>query len=92
MPNSSKRTSRSRTNWDRLRTIKDSEIDRSDVPELDASFFEQAQLHLPLRKEAVSIRLDADILAWFRRQGRGYQTRINKVLRAFVEHEKASKR
>ncbi len=38
-----------------------------------------------LRKEAVNIRLDADVLAWFRQSGKGYQTRINKVLRTFVE-------
>jgi uncharacterized protein (DUF4415 family) len=40
---------------------------------------------LPPRKQDVHIRLDADILDWFRAQGRGYQTRINAVLRAFVQ-------
>ena len=45
---------------------------------------------LPPRKEAVNIRLDADVLEWFRRSGKGYQTRINKVLRAFVESRRAS--
>ena len=43
---------------------------------------------LPPRKRDVHIRLDADILDWFRAQGRGYQTRINAVLRAFVEARK----
>ena len=36
-------------------------------------------------KESVSLRLDADVLAWFRASGAGYQTRINAVLRAFKE-------
>ncbi|MGQ0676007.1 MAG: BrnA antitoxin family protein [Rhodospirillales bacterium] len=38
-------------------------------------------------KESVTIRLDRDLLAWFRKQGRGYQTKINAVLRAFVESQ-----
>jgi uncharacterized protein (DUF4415 family) len=40
---------------------------------------------LPPRKEHINIRIDADVLDWFRNKGRGYQTRINNVLRAFVE-------
>jgi uncharacterized protein (DUF4415 family) len=39
----------------------------------------------PQAKEMVTLRLDPDVLAWFRKAGRGYQTRINAVLRAFVE-------
>jgi uncharacterized protein (DUF4415 family) len=42
------------------------------------------------RKQDVHIRLDSDVVQWFRGQGRGYQTRINAVLRAFVEHQKKS--
>ena len=71
--------------------MKDSEIDTSDIPELDASFFARAELHMLQRKKAVSIRLDQDILDWFRKQGRGYQTRMNAVLRAYVEQMKAAK-
>jgi uncharacterized protein (DUF4415 family) len=43
-----------------------------------------AKLVLPPGKEPVTLRLDRDVLEWFRQQGRGYQTRINAVLRAFV--------
>jgi uncharacterized protein (DUF4415 family) len=43
-------------------------------------------LPMPKRKEHISLRIDADVLAFFRRQGRGYQTRINAVLRSYVEH------
>lgn len=51
---------------------------------LPEGWAEGAMLGLPPRKEAVHIRLDADVLAWFRGHGPGYQTRINAVLRSFV--------
>jgi len=50
----------------------------------DAAWMQAAVLVVP-GKEVVTLRLDHDILAWFRQDGRGYQTRINAVLRAFVE-------
>ena len=53
----------------------------------DAAFWKSAQLVLPTPKEAVTMRLDADLLRWFRRE-RGYQTRINAILRAYMQaHE-----
>lgn len=55
-------------------------IDTSDIPELDDDFFRQAELRLPA-KQTVTIRLDADVLAWFKDQASGYQTRINQLLR-----------
>ena len=75
----------SRTNWPRLRRLKDSEIDHSDVPALDAAFFRKAKIRMPATKKPVSIRLDSDVLDWFRKKGRRYQSRINAVLRAYVE-------
>jgi uncharacterized protein (DUF4415 family) len=60
---------------------RDEEIDTSDIPEVkDWSGAVVGKFYRPA-KEAVSIRLDADILAWFKRHGSGYQTRINEVLR-----------
>jgi uncharacterized protein (DUF4415 family) len=60
---------------------REEEIDTSDIPEVkDWSGAVIGKFYRPV-KEAVSIRLDADILAWFKRQGSGYQTRINEVLR-----------
>lgn len=80
----------SRTDWKRLGGMPDSEIDFSEIPKLGTSFFRHAKLRMPKRKTSVSIRLDADVLNWFKRKGRGYQTRINAILRAFVEaHEDA---
>ena len=63
----------------------DKSIDYSDIPELDAAFFERAELVYPPGKKSVTIRLDADILAWIKAQGKGYQSRINAVLRAYFE-------
>ena len=57
-------------------------------PELDAAFWKNATLVMPQRKHPVNLRLDADILAYFKAQGRGYQTRINAILRAYVEAQK----
>ena len=55
------------------------------APELDEEWFAQATLVYPDGKTLISIRLDPDVLAWFKRQGKGYQTRINAVLRAYVQ-------
>ena len=75
----------SRTDWNRLKEMSDSEIDFSDVPKLNKSFFSKAQVRMPKRKKAVSLRLDPDVLDWFKHEGKGYQTKINAILRAYVE-------
>ena len=75
---------RSRTDWTKLRKQKDNEIDCTDIAPLSKAFFAKATLRLPQPKPSISIRLDPDILGWFKRQGRGYQTRINAVLRMYV--------
>jgi len=49
------------------------------------AFFRRAAIELPECKQAVSMRLDADLLEWFKEQGPGYQTRINAVLRAYMK-------
>jgi uncharacterized protein (DUF4415 family) len=79
-----------RTDMDRLRAMTDAEIEAAvrDDPDSfipDASWMKNARVVLPAVKEVVTLRLDPDVLAWFRQDGRGYQTRINAVLRAFVE-------
>ena len=79
---------RSRTNWARIDALKDSEIDFSDIPELGKAFFKRAVLRLPEAKTAVTIRLDRQVLDWFKGKGPGYQTRINALLRAYMEAHK----
>lgn len=74
----------SKTDYARLARMKDSDIDFSDIPELDEEFFRNAKVVLPEPKAAVSIRLDTEVLKWFKSQGRGYQTRINAVLKTYV--------
>jgi uncharacterized protein (DUF4415 family) len=74
----------SKTNWERLSSMKDKDIDTSDIPELDDAFFRQADLRVP-PKQPVTLRVDTDVLAWFKSQGHGYQTRINKLLRGYME-------
>jgi len=70
--------------WDRVDSVKDEEIDYSDIPEItDFSQFrpwEQRQMFKPV-KVAITCKLDADIVAWLKQGGKGYQTRLNAILR-----------
>jgi uncharacterized protein (DUF4415 family) len=61
----------------------DEEIDTSDIPELTEKFWQKAVRNPFYRhvKKQITLRLDADIIAWLRRQGKGYQTRANALLR-----------
>jgi uncharacterized protein (DUF4415 family) len=74
----------SKTDWERLAKLNDADIDTSDIPELGEDFFRRAELRVPV-KQAVTIRLDADVLEWFKGQGTGYQTRINQLLRQYMQ-------
>ena len=68
--------------------MKDAEIDYSDIPPLDKSFFARAREAWPPAKQQLTIRLDADVLNWLKAHGRGYQTRINRILRAAMESQR----
>jgi len=65
--------------------MKDADIDFSDIPPIDPSVFKKMVIRMPEKKEALSIRLDPVVITWFRTHGKGYQTRINAVLRSYVE-------
>ena len=67
--------------------MRDSDIDYSDIPPLDKSFLKKATVPWPPVKKQLTIRIDADILAWLRAQGKGYQTRINRILRVLMESQ-----
>ena len=77
------------TDWEALRTMSDEEI-RAGIKAdphasaTDASFWEGAKVIMPQPKRTVTMHLDADLLDWFR-QERGYQVRINAILRAYYE-------
>ena len=79
----------SKTRWAKLRKMEDSEIDFSDIPELGDDFFRKAELRLPKPKKMVSIRLDEDVLNWYKKQGKGYQTRINEILKMYMRAKAA---
>lgn len=67
----------------------DDDIDLSDIPELTPEMFAKAVVKRGLNetenKAQLTIRIDQDVLTWFKSQGRGYQTRINTLLRAYME-------
>jgi uncharacterized protein (DUF4415 family) len=73
-----------------LRRMKDDEIDLTDIPETaDWSKAVVGKFYRP-RKKSLTIRIDADVLAWLKAQGKGYQTRINALLReAFEGHSRS---
>ena len=75
--------------WDRLDSVKDEDIDYSDIPRItDFSQFrpwEQRQMFKPV-KVTVTCKLDADIVAWLKQAGKGYQTRLNTILRQAMNH------
>lgn len=80
-----------RTDWQRFDGLADKDIvaavkrDPGAAPILDRAWFAKAALATP-RKERISIMLDEDVLAFFRKQGSRYQTRINHILRTYMEH------
>lgn len=80
--------SQGRADLARLRRMTDREIERTSPPELrdlPDDFWQEARVVTPVVKQAISLRLDADVIAWFRTTGPRYQTRMNAVLRSYVE-------
>ena len=78
---------RSGTDLARIDAMKGTEIDFSDIPKLGADFFQEA-VWWPGTKKQITIRLDPDVLAYFRTRSKRYQTTINAVLRKYVETQK----
>ncbi len=74
----------SRTDWKRIDSMRDEDLDYSDIPKQGPDFFANAILW-PGPKKQITLRLDPDVLKFFRKQGRGYQTTINAVLRKYME-------
>ena len=77
----------------KLRAMKDSEIDFSDIPPITPEMFARSIVRRGLksvvRKEQLTIRVDSDVLTWFKARGRGYQTQINELLRAYMKEHVA---
>lgn len=84
---------RLRAELDALVAMDDADIDTSDIPELDEAFWQNAErgrFYRPV-KQSTTVRIDADVLHWLKMGGRGYQTRINAILRAAMMRERVTK-
>lgn len=98
MPKASKpsnRPTKGRADLARLRRMTDAEIEATSPPELrnlPDDFWQGARVVTPVTKEAISIRLDSDVVAFFRQAGPRYQSRINAVLRSYVDEMGQQKR
>lgn len=83
----------SRSDLRRLRSMTEAELEDSiardpDWDGIPSDWHLKAEAVMPVGKKLVSVRFDTDVLEWFKNQGAGYQTRMNAVLRAFVEEQK----
>jgi uncharacterized protein (DUF4415 family) len=68
----------------RLDKMTDEDINYSDIPPLDDSFFTRETVTLPKKKDSVTLRIDHDVLEYFKHQGKGYQTLINAILKTYA--------
>jgi uncharacterized protein (DUF4415 family) len=77
------------TDWQRLATLSDDEIDTSDIAELDETFFNQAKLR-QLPQETLKLQLDSDVVEWLIQQSQ-YQSKINQLLRSYMQSKQPSR-
>ena len=78
------------TDWDKVKNLTSAAIragidNDPDAQPTDIEFWQKAKVVMPCPKSTITIRLDTDVLDWLREQGPGYQTRINAILRAYME-------
>jgi uncharacterized protein (DUF4415 family) len=81
---------KSGTDFKRLDKMQDKDIDLSEIPEVTPEMFARGVVRhglKPIVKRQLTLRLDSDVIDWFRSQGGGYQTRMNALLRAYMEEE-----
>lgn len=88
--NSLKNTSQ--TDWARLDAMTDEEIDTSDIPQLDDSFFSDAQLRIPKGKVAVMVNIDKEVSDWFDSQGEDSKSLMSAALRIYAEAHRELRR
>ena len=81
-----------KSDFKRLREMRDEDIDYSDIPRLDESFWKSAKLIMPESKDRLTIRLDHDVVEWLKKPGKGYQTRINAILRSYMKTQSDARR
>lgn len=84
----SERPRQGRVDYDRVRRMSERDIMRTspeELADLPADFWDEAELVFPVSKRAISLRVDEDVLEWFRGLGPRYQTRMNAVLRSYMK-------
>ena len=79
-----------KTDWQHVDGLTDEEVQEAarsdpDTQPTNAEFWTDATLRVPEKKRLISLRLDPDVIQWYKSQGRGYQTRMNAVLRQYME-------
>ena len=88
-------SNKSLTDWKRLDSMTDDEIDTSDIPVTTPDMFAKAVVKRGLKTKAsksqLTLRVDSDVVKWFKSYGRGYQTRINALLRAYMEASQSAR-
>ena len=92
-----KKSNTDQTDWKRIAAMKDEDIDFSDIPEITPEMVARAVVRRDFkpipRKKQLTLRIDGDIVEWYKDQGRGYQTRINSLLRAYMDaHQRNASR
>ena len=84
---------KSQTDWSRVDAMSDEEIDLSESPEITPEMFARGVVRRGLKprgkKVQLTLRVDNDVLEWFKARGRGYQTQINALLRAYMDAHKS---
>lgn len=81
----------SQAEYNHINSLKDEDIDFSDCPEITPEMFAKAIIRKGLkpfpRKSQITLRIDSDVLSWFRKHGSGYQTQINSLLKAYMQEK-----
>lgn len=75
----------SKTNWAKLETMTDEEIDTSDIPPLDEKFFANARLRMPHGKVAVTVSVEKDVVDWYQEQGEESRALMSVALKLYAE-------
>lgn len=79
------------TDWERLRNMRDEDIDLSDIPEIDPKFWKKARILRADPTQQVTLRVKQSVLDYFKASGKGYQTRMNRVLESFVKAQQSDR-
>ncbi len=83
---------KSLTDWERIKKMRDEDIDLTDIPEIEPAKFAKAIVRKGLKlgsgKVQLTLRIDRDVVEWFKDRGRDYQAKINALLRAYMEAHK----